>query len=71
MRASPDRGGSRPARYKGSALNLGCIVLAETAAALESIGRSGTVAGAGAFLDQLDLDFDRAAAALRIEAAAA
>ena len=58
-------------RLKGSALTLGCIVLAETAGALESIGRDGTVSGADSLLDRLDLDFDRAVAALQIEAEAA
>jgi signal transduction histidine kinase/CheY-like chemotaxis protein/HPt (histidine-containing phosphotransfer) domain-containing protein len=58
-------------RLKGSSLNLGCHALAETAAALESMGRRGTVEGAGPLLDRLGHEFDRTAAALRVEADAA
>jgi HPt (histidine-containing phosphotransfer) domain-containing protein len=58
-------------RLKGSSLNLGCGALAETASALESIGRGGTVDGAGPLLDRLGREFDRTAAALRVEVDAA
>jgi signal transduction histidine kinase/CheY-like chemotaxis protein/HPt (histidine-containing phosphotransfer) domain-containing protein len=58
-------------RLKGSALNLGCGALVETAGALEIIGRSGPAGAADALMERLDREFDRTAAALRIEADAA
>ena len=58
-------------RLKGSAQNMGCRAVAETAAALESLGVRGTVDGAAPLLSRLRHEFDATAAALEIEAAAA
>jgi CheY-like chemotaxis protein/HPt (histidine-containing phosphotransfer) domain-containing protein len=58
-------------RLKGSAMNLGCGALAEAADALESLGRAGTVEGAGPMLQRLSGAFEQTAAALRIELEAA
>ena len=58
-------------RLKGSALNLGCVALADVAGELEAIGQGGSILGADALLARLDLDFDRSVAALRREADAA
>jgi signal transduction histidine kinase/DNA-binding response OmpR family regulator/HPt (histidine-containing phosphotransfer) domain-containing protein len=58
-------------RLKGSALNMGCDTLAQTAESLESMGRSGSLADAEHVVDRLAGEFDRTAAALRIEAEAA
>ncbi|MDP9481674.1 MAG: response regulator, partial [Chloroflexota bacterium] len=58
-------------RLKGSALNLGCLSLAEAAEALELLGRSKRLEGAGPLVERLARAFDRTAAALRIELEAA
>ena len=58
-------------RLKGSALNLGCASLARAAEALELLGRGGNLEGAGPLVERLSRDFDRTAAALRIELEAA
>jgi HPt (histidine-containing phosphotransfer) domain-containing protein len=58
-------------RLKGSAMNLGCPVVAEAAAGLELLGRNGTTVGADALVERLVREFDRAAAALETEADAA
>ena len=71
--ASQDAAGvlTRAHRLKGSAMNLGCRALAEAADALESLGRAGTVEGAGPMLERLEGAFEQTAAALRIELQAA
>jgi HPt (histidine-containing phosphotransfer) domain-containing protein len=56
---------------KGSALNLGCSALSDTAQALEELGRTGTVDGAAVLLDRLDREFHRTLATLREETEAA
>jgi signal transduction histidine kinase/CheY-like chemotaxis protein/HPt (histidine-containing phosphotransfer) domain-containing protein len=58
-------------RIKGSALNLGCVSLADAAEAIEMLGRSDDLEGAGPLLARLDVEFERTAAALRIELEAA
>jgi two-component system sensor histidine kinase/response regulator len=58
-------------RLKGSAMNLGCVALADVAATLEHLGREGTTVGAEAHLERLGREFERAAVALEIEAEAA
>lgn len=58
-------------RLKGSSLNMGCSILAETAGELESIARAGTVAGAGDLVHRIHSEFDRTIAALELEADAA
>lgn len=58
-------------RLKGSALNLGCTALAEAAGTLETLGRGGTVEGAGPLIDRLSDAFDRTAAVLQVELEAA
>jgi HPt (histidine-containing phosphotransfer) domain-containing protein len=58
-------------RLKGSALNLGCTAVAETADALEALGRSGIVAGSGPLVERLTVDFQRTVVALRLDADAA
>jgi two-component system, sensor histidine kinase and response regulator len=58
-------------RLKGSALNLGCTDVAATAGALESLGRSGTVAGSELLLARLSDDFERTLVALQLDADAA
>jgi signal transduction histidine kinase/DNA-binding response OmpR family regulator/HPt (histidine-containing phosphotransfer) domain-containing protein len=70
---SDDPGGAMRAghRIKGSALNLGCVSLADAAEAIERLGRSDDLEGAGPLLDRLDVEFERTAAALRVELEAA
>jgi two-component system, sensor histidine kinase and response regulator len=58
-------------RLKGSALNLGCTDVAAAADALESLGRSGTVAGSEPLLARLSDDFERTLLALQLDADAA
>jgi signal transduction histidine kinase/CheY-like chemotaxis protein len=58
-------------RLKGSALNLGCVSLAVAAEAVELMGRSDSLRGAGPLVLRLGGSFDRTAAALRAELAAA
>jgi signal transduction histidine kinase/DNA-binding response OmpR family regulator/HPt (histidine-containing phosphotransfer) domain-containing protein len=58
-------------RLKGSALNLGCTAVAETADAIEALGRSGTVEGIAPLIDRLTHDFQRTLVALRLDADAA
>jgi signal transduction histidine kinase/CheY-like chemotaxis protein/HPt (histidine-containing phosphotransfer) domain-containing protein len=58
-------------RLKGSALNLGCQAMAETASELESIGRTGKVDGAEALVARLDREFEQTLTLLRLETAAA
>jgi CheY-like chemotaxis protein/nitrogen-specific signal transduction histidine kinase/HPt (histidine-containing phosphotransfer) domain-containing protein len=58
-------------RLKGSALSLGCDALAEVAEALEAVSRDGTVEGAELLMVRLSDAFDRTAAALGVELAAA
>ena len=58
-------------RLKGSALNLGCTAVAETADTLEALGRSGSVDGSGPLVERLTVDFQRTVVALRLEADAA
>jgi CheY-like chemotaxis protein/HPt (histidine-containing phosphotransfer) domain-containing protein len=70
---SDDPGGAMRAghRIKGSAMNLGCARLADAAEAIEMLGRSDDLEGAGPLLARLELEFERTAAALRIELEAA
>jgi signal transduction histidine kinase/DNA-binding response OmpR family regulator len=58
-------------RLKGSALNLGCHAMADTAGELESLGRSGETAGADTLFERLHDQFEGTVAELRIETAAA
>jgi signal transduction histidine kinase/DNA-binding response OmpR family regulator/HPt (histidine-containing phosphotransfer) domain-containing protein len=58
-------------RLKGSALNMGGRVLAETAGELEAIGQGGDLTGADLILARLIREFEETAAALRVEAEAA
>jgi two-component system sensor histidine kinase/response regulator len=58
-------------RLKGSALNMGCGALAQTAESLESMGRRGSLVDAEHTVVRLMAEFDSTAAALRIEADAA
>jgi HPt (histidine-containing phosphotransfer) domain-containing protein len=58
-------------RLKGSALNLGCQAMAETAGELESLGRTGALAGSDALVERLAREFEQTLALLRIETAAA
>jgi len=57
-------------RLKGSALNLGCPALAETAGELESLGRAGDAAAGDRLMDQLVGEFEETMALLRVETAA-
>src|SRR5262245_23613681 len=58
-------------RLKGSALNLGCQAMADTAGELESLGRTGTLDGAAALVERLGREFEQTLTLLRIETAAA
>jgi HPt (histidine-containing phosphotransfer) domain-containing protein len=52
-------------QLKGSALNLGLPRVGAAAAALESLGIDGRTDGAGALLDELTREVERAVAALQ------
>jgi HPt (histidine-containing phosphotransfer) domain-containing protein len=47
-------------KLKGSSANLGAVLMAEVCAELEALGNSGDIAGAGALIQRLELEFQRA-----------
>ncbi len=51
--------------FKGSAANFGAAQLATLCQTLESMGKSGEIAGASAYLAQLEAEFARVSAALK------
>jgi HPt (histidine-containing phosphotransfer) domain-containing protein len=52
-------------RLKGASAEMGATGMARICKELEELGRSNSISGAGALIDQLEAEFSRVAASLR------
>jgi HPt (histidine-containing phosphotransfer) domain-containing protein len=53
--------------FKSLGATVGAITVAQVCAALEAIGQAGTIAGASKLMQQLQVEYDRAIAALHLD----